>query len=183
MAIIGSGGGGSGSGAFARLFDSTVTGSAAASIDSGANGIPQATSHLYIVFYGRGDTAATAISVALTFNNDTAAHYDLQALSGGSTSPSASFLTNTTGNAVSIPAASATANVFGSAQWIVPAYTQTTGHKGTAALFGFADPTGTQSTGARGSHWQSTAAITRIAIAATAGNLVVGSRLTVYGLL
>lgn len=183
MAIIGGGGGGGGSGALARLFDSTVTGSAAASIDTGANGVPQATSHLLIICYLRGDTAATAVAANLTFNGDTAAHYGQQNLGANTTSVSASFTANTANVGASVPAASATANKFGVVEWLIPAYVQTTGHKAMAVTAGFADPTGSQFAGLRGGDWQSTAAITRVAITPAAGNFVIGSRMTIYGLL
>src|SRR5690348_3688092 len=123
-------GGGSPStgGVGALLFDSTLSGSAA-SIDTGANGIGQAYNVLDIYMYLRGDTAAVATNVNITFNNDTGSNYDYQVVSGNNVTAGASNNHGVAQISWTTLAASATSSDFGVGYMTIPAYTQTTGFK------------------------------------------------------
>lgn len=165
------------------LFDSTLGGSAAA-IDTGAGGVAGGFSALMILVIGRGDAAVFSASFSLQFNNDTtAANYDI-IWTNNSNGVSSSFISTATGAAKTMegPGASIGAGVFGVSNVFIPGYAQTTAHKAATALGGFAETSGHSELVHATNHWASTAAITRVKLFTGAGNLVAGSRMTIYGL-
>lgn len=181
MPII-SGGGGGGTSGMSRLFDSTLSG-AAASIDTGANGVAGTSSHLLIVMKLRATAAATTDTCTLTFNGDTGAHYYMV---------SGDFF-GTTANAVhgegaanlsleSVSAATAPADIFTPITLFVPCYAD--GHnKSVNALAGYrtGNASGNVLAKAEIGYWDQTAAINQVTVT-TASTFVAGSRLTVYGM-
>lgn len=170
--------------AWSKLYDSGHIGADAGSIDSGAAGFSTALDHLIILAYLRTTQAAVQSTSALTFNNDGGANYDNMRLtvsatttvSGNSQVAQTSFIFNTLG-------ASALSGAFSTAEIIVPFYAQQTGQK----TFGLRN-VNVEDTAAdgvidhKGGHWRSTASINRVIIAAGSGNLLAGSRMTIYGL-
>ena len=181
MPII-SGGSSGGSTGASRLFDSTL-GSAAASIDTGANGIAATSSHLIIVMKLRATANATVDSALLTFNGDTGAHYYIA---------SGDFF-GVTANAVhaeaaanisleDVSAATAPADVFTPVTLFVPCYAD--GHnKSVNAMAGYRTGNASGNVLAKSliGYWDQTAAINQVTVT-TASTFVAGSRLTVYGL-
>jgi len=167
-----------------QLFDSTLAADAA-TIDTGANGVPQTANHLLIFLLLRGTQAATTANINMTLNNDAAAHYDRVNVSGNSGGASGSSGTAESGIVIVAPGASVTAAaLFGVVQVFIPCYTQTVADKHVFPLAGFADTNGANGlVQLRPTHFQSTAAISRIAITPAANNLKAGSRMTIYGLL
>ena len=166
----------------ARLFTSTLSG-AAASIDTGANGIPSGSSHLLVVMKLRASAAATVDTCTLTFNGDTGTNYYMA---------SGEFF-GTTANAIhteaaanlsleSVSAATAPADVFSPIVLFVPAYTDA--HKKSVnGLAGYrtGNASGNVLAKALIGYWDATAAINQIMVS-TASTFVAGSSLTVYGL-
>lgn len=150
--------------------------------------IPGTYTHLRVVLMGRGDTAANAITANFTFNNDTGANYDLEYRVNKGTTPSDVSTNASTSFAFSgIAAASDTAGSPGSMVVDIPCYAATTFRKqaivaswykntadGTAGLY--TDIVG-------GGEWRNTAAITRIAVTASAGNFIAGTSFYLYGIL
>ena len=166
---------------FTKLFDSTL-GSAAATIDTGANGIPSGYSSLYVVVVARSAGAVFSNGLNLRFNNDSGANYDGNLLLNNG----AASVSNTAGQTAltcsTIPGASATASYAGIMRAAIPAYADTTFFKMIEATGGENAPSRTQQVICVGT-WKSTAAITRVAILEGSGNnLVAGSRMTIYGL-
>lgn len=170
-------------GATAQLFDSTLSG-AAASIDSGANGIAQTASTLLIVILARTTQAVVTSTVQLRFNGDSGANYDrAQMSSTAGAAPAGATAAGGTNIDPPVPGSSVGANTFASWMIWVPAYTQTTAHKMLSGTGGWAEATATNDVIASTTgKWRNTAAITQVSITAGSGNLVAGSRLTVYGL-
>lgn len=177
------GGGGTSSGGLTLLFDQELT-VAAATIDTGANGIAQTGKHLYFEIYARSANAVNGDSLGLRFNNDSAANYDDAYMRNSSGAVSAAsdqgqtsaFVAQITGSLV-------TANYFGTGHGNVMSYAETTaGFKSGNCMTGFArDNVNVQQITIQ-YLWRSTAAITRMAIFLQGGgNMVIGSRLTIYG--
>lgn len=165
------------------LISDIVLGSASATL-ADFTSIPGTYKHLRLVIDGRGDTAATSIAVQLRFNNDSGANYDLQQESTNAGTVSGSeLLAQTNIGIAAFSAANATANQSGAAVITVPNYAATVFHK-TAISQGMlkvGQATGNFYSQLRVGNWRSTAAITRITLLASAGNFIVGSRATLYG--
>lgn len=139
---------------------------------------------LQVMWQARSDTAAAAINFLLRFNGDTANHYLWQRAEANNATQTDSNSGGLVGfiQIGTIPAASATANFFGTGFSILSnpasavAYKSVSGHA-TACI------TATNMyTGSYGGLWQSTAAVTSVTVLALTGNLVAGSGLSVYGL-
>lgn len=167
---------------FTKLFDSTL-GSAAATIDTGANGIPSGYSSLYAVVVARSAGAVFNNGINLRFNNDSGANYDYALILNNVGTVSQSNAAGQTAITFStISGASGTASYPGIARISIPAYTDTTFFKMLEATGGTNVPSHFVQDFCTGT-WKSTAAITRIAIIeGSGGNLVAGSRMTIYGL-
>ena len=165
------------------LFSSTL-GSAAASIDTGANGIPSGYKDLYIIVNVRSAEAVVESTAQMTFNNDSGANYNEQDIRVINTTVSAAL---TLGNTfmtlralgASAPAAAATQHALQVAN-----YTGTTFYKNVSG--GYVSISGTAATcrtGNKSSQWASTAAITRVALAGPgANNLAAGTSMSIYGM-
>jgi hypothetical protein len=181
--ISGGGGGGAGSSTLLQLFDATL-GADAASIDTGAAGIAQTANHLLVMLYLRSTQAIVGANVNVTLNGDGAAHYDRVNITGNSTAATTSAGASESAIGVPLPGASvASATLFGPALLLIPSYRQTTGDKLVIPIAGYADATITDSiVQVRPTHWQSSAAISQITVAAQVNNLKAGSRMTIYGL-
>ena len=171
-----------------KLFDSTL-GANAASIDTGAGGIPAGYGTLEIIFAGRTAHATVFGQLLFTFNNDTGANYD--AMENEATWNGSSFV-NTNGRTTGatsfgrcfVAGNGAPANFAGMAIIRVPFPGSTTFYKTFTASSGRVD-SGTG--GGDSDHimgtWRSTAAISRVAVAGgSSTNLLAGSRMLIYGL-
>lgn len=165
------------------LFNSTL-GADAASIDTGANGIAQTASHLLIYFTGRTTQAVTLSATNMTLNGDSTAVYDRYSftVTGTAGAQGSAYATNSWGWAQT-PGSSADANVQAVAVLFIPDYTSSKVHNS----FGFSGHIATAATGNSVAafstlRYRTAAAITQLTATANSGNLVAGSRLTIYGL-
>jgi hypothetical protein len=162
----------------------TTLGGAAANID--LTSISGSYAHLLIVAYLRTDLAGLTGSLGLQFNGDTTASYDYQQLLGsGSGATSFEQFAQTSARAGSMPAASAIANSFGVSMVFIPHYAGSANNKVALSLGAskVGVTTGSMFVGGWGGFWRSSAAISRITLLSQAGgNLVAGSRVTLYGL-
>lgn len=164
------------------LGEVTLSG-AAASIDFSS--IAADWSHLLIVAYAQGDTAALNTNINIRFNGDVGSNYDSQIIRGsGATASAVESLATTVIGIGTIPANTATANVFGTAFVLIPYYANSANQKAAVGVAGgkWGTATGTMSTFAFGGFWRSNAAINQVTLLASVGNLVSGSRATLYGL-
>jgi hypothetical protein len=161
------------------FFDSIAAG-AVASFD--ITSVPTWGTTIRILLHGRGDTVATSTNVQVRFNNDTAANYATQRLSGNTTTASSSE-TNTATSIVAgtIAAASAPAQVPGSSEIVIPNFRTAAFIKSTITTWTWANGLATtnHTTGIDGGVW-SGVNITRITIFPAAGNFVLGTRCTAY---
>jgi hypothetical protein len=165
-----------------RIADVTLSASAA-NIDF--QSIPSQFAHLIVECYLRGDTAATSVSVVLRFNNDTAANYDFQLLTGvGATAGAAEVFADVGIRVGTAPANTAGANLFNALTIEAPHYANSANNKATSSAYGYKVGTATSNilVGASAGFWRSSAAITRVTVFPSAGNFVSGSRVTLYGL-
>jgi hypothetical protein len=134
----------------------------------------------------RYDAAATSTGLRLRLNNDSGSNYDNMAMYASGSTVSALEELATTSIRVSgaLPGASAPANVFGGHETLIANYgnavnqktvtSSSSGKRGTATGDLFVERTS--------SFWRSNSAINRIAVLAVSGNLVAGTRVTIYGM-
>lgn len=162
------------------VYDQTLSADAA-SFD--VQNIPQGYKHLFVVANLRTTEAVAQSTVRLKINNDAGANYDHQ--TAGGTNTSTSISANAGGNDLGyiIPGASAASGVFGPILFFIPDYAGVVGEKDFIEIGGFADESAANSFAAtKIGHWRNTVAINRITLAAGSGNLLSGSRLTIYGM-
>lgn len=169
-------------GSLVKIFDQTLSVSAA-SIDTGAGGVTAGYSGLLIYCLARADGAFFSGSLNIVLNNDTGANYD-QLVTDNSNGTIAGSTANaqTTGKICEMCGASVTAGRFTAATVSIPAYADTTADKEVVSFGGFADSGGHGEMVNCLTTWRSTSAITQVAISSGIGNLIAGSRLTIYGL-
>lgn len=176
---------GGGSSAMTLIADTTVSGSAAATIDFSS--IPGTYKHLRLIGQVRGDTAANNTALRLRMNADsTAAHYQwnyVQWYSGG-TSNGAEGASDTAISTGEISASTSPANVPGTFTIDIPNYAGTVFNKTVNSLYGFSTGSGTAGNlaGNGMGYWASTAAITELTLLPGAGNFIIGSRVSLYGI-
>jgi hypothetical protein len=161
-------------------------------IGTGASGvlefsnIPQNYRHLQISLMGRSDAAATSSSVHLTFETSpTAGAYNHQRLTGAAATAAASENVGASDfiHALTVPAASSTANLYGGGEIIIFEYTNTGMMKMVNAQQGGATnvATGAIVAAITTGVWESTDAISLIRLTLAAGNWTTLSRATLYG--
>jgi hypothetical protein len=160
---------------------STTLAAPAASIDTGANGVPSGSTHLLIVLALATDRAGQANDlVAFQANADTGANYaylglGFDATGGGS---------QTSGRCAWCAGNTSPAGVYGASLFLIPYYTASIRKEALGMYASTADNAAANAV--RGMYtvsWQSTAAITRLAfISGTAANFRTGSRVTIYGM-
>ena len=177
-----SGGGGAGSGS-AVLFDSTL-GANTASIDTGANGIPQTQTVLEMFIVGRTDEAGAAGTVLVTLNNLTTAIYDLEQVAGTNAVVTAGNAPGSNNWALNVGSAGLVANQPGLIAMTIPAYTQTTWNKIGEVRNALPDSTAANNRMiVRGISYRDTGAITRAKVAVGGGGtvLLAGTRFLILG--
>lgn len=167
------------------LISSTLVGAGgAASVD--IQNIPATFKHLRLLYAARGDTVATTADLNLTINNDsTADHYQYiyYYIFGNGNNNTANY-SSTAIKLYSIPAASATAGGAGTGQIDIMHYAGTTFLKNVEYHGTFMASTGNNNPQGWHGHacWKSTSAISRLTLTPSAGNLVEGSRVSLYGI-
>jgi hypothetical protein len=163
------------------VFDSTLLADAA-SIDTGAGAIPAGLALITVYIVGRTTQAVVSSSVSITLNNDTGSNYDVQYIQAASSVVSGGALATGTSWLLAFPGASMDAGSAGYISFEIPSYDQTTFHKETVDVEGLSSSTPANETvAARALRWKSTAAITRLKVAAGSGNLLAGTRLLIIG--
>ena len=174
--------GGGGSAGLVSLFDSTLA-VAAASIDTGAGGIAAGHGSLIVFCVTQSAKVATQDQLNITFNNDSGTNYDRAVIYEANGTPGG--VENFAQTALQITThatGGSTTSYPGMLQLIMPAYDQTTFYKQGTIQGGLLDATsGTSLPTNYQWGYRSTAAVSRMKIAASGGNLVAGSRLVVYG--
>lgn len=177
VAITG-GGGGSG---LVSLFDSTLA-VAAPSLDTGAGGIAAGHGHLEVFIVARTTEAAAISNTSVTFNADTGANYDQQDVNRNDTTQGGNASVARNNVSAIVHGAGGSAGYPSTVRMTIPCYDQTTFFKVGELTSGANDGSAANNWYVgRVFTWRNTAAVTRITVAAASGNLVAGSRLTVYG--
>lgn len=153
--------------------------------DTGASSIPSTYKNLVIVAELRSSTASGGVTNAnLRFNNDSGANYDWEFFVGGTGSPGSGDAVGT--NQIFIgntPLNSVAAGYFSSHHIEIPHYANTSYYKGanvSNSVF-WGTSSGSAQTYLGQGNWRSTAAISRLQILLSSGNILAGSRLLVYG--
>lgn len=179
---MGGGGSGGGSGGLVKLL--TVTRASTGALDTGASAIPTGHGTLYVSVLGRTAAAANTESFTLTFNGDTAAHYDNNGMQGSNSSTTAGA-----GNAAAanisasglLVGNTATANEAGAVLIEIPFYDNATFFK--SGVISMATPDGTAANIRMASvafGWRSTSAINQITLD-SASHFLTGSTMVVFG--
>ena len=165
------------------LFDSKL-GADAASIDTGAAGIASGFAALLVLMQLRTDEAGAISNATITFNNDGGANYDWVAIQDNNSTVTGGQLTATTGVEGVVHGSGGSANYPSSIEIFIPNYDGTTFYKTGRMLSGVLDATaGNRFAIDREFAYRSTSAISRMAVAAAAGQkLKAGSRLTILGI-
>lgn len=157
----------------------TVTGSSVANITIA---VPAGFSALSCIWNARSAQAAVVVNMGLRFNGDTSNSYLWQEFQVENATSSAA---NSGGVSSYIqigvaPAASATASYFGTGSFTVTNPSSSV-FKSAVGVSYATDSTTDQFVGPYGGQWANTGAITSVTLVATAGNLVVGSMLSITG--
>jgi hypothetical protein len=137
------------------------------------------------VCYLRSDVATTAVAVSIRINNDSGANYDYQFVVGqGAVATSGETFAATSARIATIPGNNAGANLFHASTITIPHYANSANNKSATAESGLKYGTATTNMGieAWAAFWRSSAAITRVTVLPSSGNLRSGSRVTLYGL-
>lgn len=171
----------SATGAMVQLYDNTAAGAIANwDVTTGLTGY----NHLAISLVGRSDVAATTTALQIRFNNDTGSNYDYTQASfiptpGGSAADAATSIV--CGSLLGATAPASTPTVM---NLHLPNYAATVFFKEvTGTVFSRYGATTSNLAIVFGGNWRSTAAITRVTVFPAAGNFILGSRLSIYGVL
>jgi hypothetical protein len=147
--------------------------------------IPAHYAHLMLVCYLRGSTASASLNCVARFNNDSGANYDHQYVRGLAATASAVEVFADIAMVLGlIPGSTAGGNLFGGGTIVVPHYANSANNKSSVAGWGIKAGTASSNLAVQESagFWRSNSAINRVTILAATGNLVTGSRITLYGL-
>ena len=171
-------------GSLALKYDEQTPGGVTSITIPASGTLPNTFRQLIIEVEGRGDTAATSVSVAVSFNGDnTAANYNVSRISGNNNLVSSAQAVGTGPfGLVIVPAASATANFAGSGTIVVPSYARTSFFKTARSDCFFAASATAAGIGQeiRAMQWSNTAAITTVTLTMSAGNWLTGSIVRTY---
>ncbi len=145
--------------------------------------IPQTYQDLFVVVNGRGDYAGTEVLIQSYVNGDFATVYSRTTLTGDGTSPGSERFTAQSGLQFGwIPAANATAGVFGSITAHILNYSNSSTFK-TCIGRTAGDRNGTGRVSLTAALYRGTAAITSLGVATYGvGNFVSGTTITLYGI-
>ena len=167
---------------FALVANSTL-GAPAANFD--VQNIAATYAALKLVAAGRGDAAGTFQQFVVRFNNDATAIYDHgKVLFAGAAAAGVATAADTGMNLGEWPDSSATAAKQGQADVTIMHYAGTVFHKVATATWNdiYNETVGNFRGGAAAGTWRNTAAINRITTLLSSGNMITGSRQTLYGL-
>jgi hypothetical protein len=165
-----------------KIFDSLL-GADAASIDTGAGAIPAGYSGLMVMMQLRTDEASAVSNALLRFNADIGANYYSEDALVNNTTLTGERGGGLTSLTAIVHGAGGSANFASAIRMLIPNYDGTAFFKS----FEYTEISNDATAGnnfyrAHGATWASTAAITRLSVAAASGNLKAGSRLTIHGL-
>lgn len=170
-------------GALTSLSNQTLSGTAA---NITISSIPATSTQLVLYLLLRGTTAATGVNVRIQFNGDTGSNYDDEALiADGATVSAGPEAAATSGYAGAVVAANGTANDFGLVVLTIPFYSATNANKLYVYNSGRYPTQGTTAgyeAQVGSGQWRSTAAISSILVAPSAGSWASGSAATLYGM-
>lgn len=147
--------------------------------------VPQYARHLRVVWYARSDRAAATDSIQLRINGDAGANYGYQYVQGAGAAANVVEATGATNIVLgAIPAATATANYFGTGVLFIPHYAYAAGTHQVDVLSGlaWAFAAGNRRSFAIHGDYQTAAAVTSVVIYASAGNFIANTRITCYGI-
>jgi hypothetical protein len=147
--------------------------------------IPSTYTHLQLRWIARGADASNNRNCNINFNSDTGSNYAYHILAGDGSAASASATTTTTGFlGQRMPAASATASIFGAAVIDILDYTNTNKYKTARIISAFDDNGGTFGGIVRfiSGLWMNTNAITSIKLQMNVGNIAEYSQFALYGI-
>jgi hypothetical protein len=165
-----------------ELIETYVLGSAQASVTFSSLGTYSSTyKHLQIRTVARGARNDNGDILSLRLNGDSGSNYRWHKLFGNGSSVVSSTDTTTRLEMARIPSLTSTANAFGgSVIDLLDAYSST---KNTTARCLFASQMASApEVGLQSGLWNNTASITSIEVRADNGNLVTGSRFSLYGI-
>jgi hypothetical protein len=169
-------------GSFVLLADQRLA-APAANIDF--SNIPQTYSQLRLAVTARTDSAVVATTLFLALNG-AVTNYDFQRVAGsGAANLNAEGIGGVQGIGISnIPGANAPANQFTQCDVVCLDYTGAAHQAQVLSTFyrKITNASGDMMSGVYGGTWRSLAAVNRLTIVPQTGNLIAGSRATLYGL-
>lgn len=148
-------------------------------------GIPQIFRHLVLMSQARTDNAAENDAILMRFNSDTGNNYDIQRLTGSSTTVSALATRATSSVLFNAEGANSRANNFAATEVKLFGYSRTDSEKQVHTYtvhFGDASADTDLQVTIRSGRWRNTTAISSITLLPQTGtNLVSGCRFQLYG--
>jgi hypothetical protein len=163
------------------LISSNLLASSAASVTF--TSIPATYTDLVVRVSARGTTSATSVTTVYRLNGDTTSNYSYRRLSGDGSAASSVGDSNNIFQyiAAGIPAATATANTFGSLEVYIPSYTVSANKP--MSVFSVQENNITAAQINAIAHlWRNTAAITSIEFALNTGDFASGTSFYLYGI-
>jgi hypothetical protein len=161
----------------------TVTVGAGGAANVEFTSIPAGYSHLQVRGIARGTTADTLVLVRFQLNSDTGNNYARHIITGdGSSVGVAADASQPVGGVGNIPAANASASIFGTAVFDILDYANTNKYKTVRSLAGN-DRNGSGVVGLFSSLWVNTNAITSIKVFPAAANFAQYTTFALYGII
>ena len=179
------------SGVLSRVFDQELT-STTATLDTGANAIPQTANNLLLLIQARTDEATVFGNLNIRFNGDSTNSYNRQTMRARNLTNSSGIANNTTAWTLNAPGTSLAAGYLSMSACFVPSYRDTNQTK--RFIFEFGGQTDVNPSANAEAHvnvgtWASGSSpapainqVTLLAGATFTNNLVSGTRLQIYTL-
>lgn len=161
----------------------TVTVGAGGSSTITFSSIPSTYKHLQIRYIGRSDAATGTLNLQMTHNGDTGSNYAWHRIFGnGTTAGAGGSSTQALEIIAQVPGSTIGASMFGAGVIDILDYANTSKYKTSRTLGGYEDNSGSGAAIQLFSGlWQSTSAITSIALTLNTGNFIQYSTFALYG--
>jgi hypothetical protein len=173
------GAGAAGGGGSYDLLETTVLGSSAASVTFSNLGNYSAYKHLQIRAVTRGDVATSDYNIKVTLNSDTGSNYAFHNIRGNGSTVTSAASTSQAFMAAFLTMGTSVADIWPAAVVDILDFNNANKNTTIRSLNGWAGSA--NAIHLRSGFWNNTAAVTTITLTPNSGNLITGSRISLYG--